>query len=176
MNKLLIGLLFSLELFAGALVLQSGSVQAHTEMMLDSEINPLNSQLSADVSMEGSNIATMSGKFWVDMNLFKSDKEDRDEHMHESLDSMNFKLATFSILSVSKRPEANMYDIAGKLSFHGVERDLKAKAKITIDGTKISFHATSMINMPDYAIEMPCMVFMCVRNQVDFVVDATFVQ
>jgi polyisoprenoid-binding protein YceI len=174
MKKLFIGLLFSLELFAGALVLQSGSVQAHTEMMMDSEINPLNSKLSAEVSIEGLNFETMSGQFWVDMSLFKSDKEDRDEHMHKSLNSASFKLATFSILSVSKTSEADMYDIAGKLSFHGVEHNLKAKAKITVDAKKISFHATSMINMPDYGIEMPCMVFMCVRDQVDFVVKATF--
>lgn len=176
MIKLLIGFLFSLELFAGTLVLQSGSVQAHTETMLGSEINPLNSKLSVEVNIEDLNFETMSGQFWVEMNLFKSDEEDRDKNMYESLHSASFKLATFSIFSVSKASEVDMYDISGKLSFHGIERDLTAKAKITVDTKKISFHATSMINMLDYGIEMPCMLFICVRDQVDLVVQATFSQ
>ena len=174
MKKLLMSLLFSLPLLAGSLQLQSGSIQAHTEMMMDSEINPLNKSLQADISIEGSNIKTLSGKFWVDLNLFASDKKDRDEHMYESLESTKFTSATFSILNVEATAEADTYTVNGKLSFHGVERTLQAKAKIYFENNTLHFDATSMINMPDYGIEMPCMVFMCVRDQVDLVVKATF--
>ena len=174
MKKLFLGLLLSLPLLAGSLQLQSGFIQAHTEMMMDSEINPLNKSLQADVSIEGTNIKTLAGKFWVDLNLFASDKKDRDEHMYESLESTKFTSATFSILNVEATAEANMYTVNGKLNFHGEERAQQAKAKIHFENNTLHFDATSMINMPDYGIEMPCMVFMCVRDQVDLVVKAAF--
>ena len=174
MKKLFLGLLLSLPLLAGSLQLQSGFIQAHTEMMMDSEINPLNKSLQADVSIEGTNIKTLAGKFWVDLNLFASDKKDRDEHMYESLESTKFTSATFSILNVQATAEKDIYSINGKLNFHGVEKALEAKAKIYFENNTLHFEATSMINMPDYGIEMPCMVFMCVRDQVDLVVKATF--
>jgi polyisoprenoid-binding protein YceI len=174
MKKLFLGLLLSLPLLAGSLQLQDGSIEAHTEMMMDSEINPLNKSLQADVSIEGVNINTLAGKFWVDLNLFASDKKDRDEHMYKSLESTKFTSATFSILNVQATAEKDIYSINGKLNFHGVEKALEAKAKIYFENNTLHFEATSMINMPDYGIEMPCMVFMCVRDQVDLVVKATF--
>ena len=174
MKKLFLGLLLSLPLLAGSLQLQDGSIEAHTEMMMDSEINPLNKSLQADVSIEGVNINTLAGKFWVDLNLFASDKKDSDEHMYKSLESTKFTSATFSILNVQATAEKDIYSINGKLNFHGVEKALEAKAKIYFENNTLHFEATSMINMPDYGIEMPCMVFMCVRDQVDLVVKATF--
>ncbi len=174
MKKLFLGLFLSLPLFAGALQLQEGSIQAHTEMMMDSEINPLNKSLQADVSIEGLNIKTLAGKFWVDLNLFASDKKDRDEHMYESLESTKYTSASFSILNIEATEEKDTYTINGKLSFHGVERALQAKAKIYFQNNTLHFEAKSMINMPDYGVEMPCMVFMCVRDQVDLVVKAAF--
>ena len=174
MKKLFLGLLLSLPLLAGSLQLQDGSIEAHTEMMMDSEINPLNKSLQADVSIEGVNINTLAGKFWVDLNLFASDKKDRDEHMYKSLESTKFTSAAFSILNVQATAEKDIYSINGKLNFHGVEKALEAKAKIYFENNTLHFEATSMINMPDYGIEMPCMVFMCVRDQVDLVVKATF--
>ena len=174
MKKLFLGLLLSLPLLAGSLQLLDGSIETHTEMMMDSEINPLNKSLQADVSIEGVNINTLAGKFWVDLNLFASDKKDRDEHMYKSLESTKFTSATFSILNVQATAEKDIYSINGKLNFHGVEKALEAKAKIYFENNTLHFEATSMINMPDYGIEMPCMVFMCVRDQVDLVVKATF--
>lgn len=174
MKKLLLAFLFSLPLLAGSLQLQSGSIEAHTEMAMDSTIDPLNKSLFAEITMDGSNIETMAGKFWIDLNLFISDNKDRDTNMHESLESKKFILTTYTITSVKKTAEADMYDIHGKLDFHGVQKDLSAKAKITLEKDLVSFDATSVINMPDFGVEMPCMVFMCVRDQVDLVVQAKF--
>lgn len=174
MKKLLLILLVSLPLLAGSLQLQKGSIEAHTEMMMDTTIDPLNESLFAEITMDGSNIETMAGKFWIDLNLFLSDNKDRDEHMHDALSSKKFILTTFVISSVQKTGEADMYDIHGKLDFHGVQKDLSAKAKITLEKDLVSFDATSVINMPDFGVEMPCMVFMCVHDSVDLKVKATF--
>ena len=174
MKKKLLVLLLSLPLLAGSLQLQSGSIKAHADMMMDSGINPLNNNLSAEINIQDENIQTLSGQFWIDLNSFASDKKDRDEHMYEALESLKFKLATFTIVSMDKTEEKDIYTINGKLNFHGKEKKLKAKANVICkDGTMI-LNARSMINMPDFGVKMPCLMFICVRDRVDLVISATF--
>jgi polyisoprenoid-binding protein YceI len=174
MKKIVITLLLALPLFAINLELKSGSVAAHTEMMMDSTIDPKNDALKADISINNNDITTIKGKFWVEMGLFKSDKSDRDKSMYKDVEADKFKLATYTVSSVKKAEGQDSYIIDGVLSFHGKEKQLSAKAKITtIDGS-LSINATSMILMSDFGIKMPCMVFMCVRDKVDLLIDAKF--
>ena len=173
MKKLLIVLFLSLPIFAGNLVLSSGVINAHTEQMMDSTINPFSEKLEAQLSIDGSDITTLSGKFWVEMKSFISDNADRDEHMYETIKSEENVLATFNIISVVQTKEADVYQIDGTLDFHGKKNQLMAKAKIIYANATLNFDADSMIKMSDYGVEMPCMVFMCVRDQVDLKIKAT---
>lgn len=174
MKKILIGLLLALPLIATDLELKSGSVAAHTEMLMDSTIDPVNNSLQADISIENNDITTIKGKFWVEMTLFKSDKSDRDESMYKEIQADKFKSATYTIGSVTKIDGENSYKIDGKLNFLGQEKPLSANAKITtIDGSLV-IEAKTMILMSDFGLKMPCMMFMCVRDQVDLLVKAAF--
>lgn len=174
MKKLLFILLLSLPLLAGNLQLKSGSIAAHTEMLMDTEIDPLNSNLFAQMKIQDNDFTTLSGKFWVDLNSFASDNTDRDEHMYESLDTENFKLATYTIISVTKSDALDMFKVKGTLDFHGHKKELNADAKITLNNGALEFNATSMMMMPEYGVEMPCMMFLCVRDQLDLVIKASF--
>ena len=174
MKNILLVLLLSFPLFATDLVLKNGYIIAHTEMMMDSEINPRNDNLKANISIEGNDFTTISGKFWVEMNLFASDKSDRDESMYEEVEATKFKLATYTISGITKTQTKDSYIIYGKLNFHGQERALTANAEITVVDGSLVINATSMILVSDFGIEMPCMVFMCVRDQVDLTIKATF--
>lgn len=174
MRDLLLVILFCLPIFAGSIELENGYVAAHTEMAMDSTIDPTNNSLLADVTIENKDIETIKGKFWVEMGLFTSDKADRDKSMYKDVESEKYKLATYTISKITKKTEKDSYTIDGVLSFHGVEKPLMAKAEITnIDGNLI-INATSMILMSDFGIEMPCLVFMCVRDQVDLLIKASF--
>ncbi|MFA5233574.1 MAG: YceI family protein [Sulfurimonas sp.] len=174
MKKILVGLLLALPLFAINLELKSGSVAAHTEMLMDSTIDPINNSLQADISIDNNDITTIKGKFWVEMTLFKSDKSDRDESMYKEIQTDKFKSATYTIKSITKVEGKDSYMIDGTLNFLGKEKPLSAKAKITtIDGS-LAIEAKSMILMSDYGVKMPCMMFMCVRDQVDLLVKAAF--
>lgn len=174
MKNILFMLLLAFPLFATDLQLKSGSVAAHTEMMMDSTIDPINNSLRADVSITNNDITTIKGKFWVEMNLFASDKNDRDKSMYKDVEADKFKLATYTISSVTKADGENSYTINGTLSFHGQDKPLSAKAKITTVDGSLSINATSAILMSDFGIKMPCMMFMCVRDRVDLLVKATF--
>jgi polyisoprenoid-binding protein YceI len=176
MKKTLLALLLTIPLLGANLQLNSGSVAAHTEMLMDSTIDPLNNSLNADLTMDGSDVTTLKGKFWVDMNLFKSDKSERDKNMYKEVESDKFKLATYTISSIEKADGGNSYTINGVLDFHGKEKPLIAKAQIvSVNGT-LTINASSMILMSDFGIKMPCMAFLCVRNQVDLLVKANLLQ
>jgi polyisoprenoid-binding protein YceI len=176
MRKIFFILLGALELFAASLQMQSGSIAAHTEMVMDKTIDPFTEKLAGEISMDGSDIGTLKGRFWVDLNLFSSDNKDRDKHMFEALESKSFTTASYEIVSVEKKDTANSYTIKGTLDFHGVKKELIADATITVANGVLNLEAKSMINMPDYGVTMPCMVFMCVRDQVDLLVKAQLKQ
>ncbi|QOY52014.1 YceI family protein [Candidatus Sulfurimonas baltica] len=174
MKNLLIVLLLSLPLLAMDLKLKDGSVVAHTEMMMDSEINPTNNSLKAELSIQNNDITTIKGKFWVDMIGFISNKTDRDESMYKEVEADKFKDATYTILDITKKEAKDSYTINGTMSFHGQERPLSANADIKVENGSLVINASTMILVSDFGIEMPCMVFMCVRDQVDLAIKASF--
>ena len=173
MKKLLLVLLVSLPLLAGNLTLKNGFVAAHTEMMMDSTIDPLNNHLQADVSINGDDLLSLKGKFWIEMGLFSSDNEDRDEHMHEADEASLFPKAIYNLSSVTME-EDGVYTLHGNLEFHGQTKPFMATAEITDKNGEITISATSKILVSDFGVEMPCMVFMCVRDQVDIFAKAVF--
>lgn len=166
MKRLLFLLLLILPLFAGNLQLKEGFVAAHTEMLMDKTIDPLNSNLQADMSMKGDDLSSLRGKLWIEMKLFSSDNDDRDENMHESNEVGKFPFATYTISDVTKNDDA-AYTINGELDFHGQKRAFILKSEITLIENEVTINATSKFLVSDYGMEMPCMMFMCVRDQVD---------
>ena len=167
MKKLLLVLLLAFPLLAGNLELKEGFVAAHTEMLMDSTIDPLNAHVSADMSIDGDDLLSLKGKIWVEMELFSSDNADRDEHMHEADEATLFPSATYTISSLTKEKEANAYTIHGSLNFHGQDKAFMAEAEVIEKDGMITISSKSSLLVSDYGVEMPCMVFMCVRDQVD---------
>jgi len=173
MKKLLFALLVTLPLLAGNLQLENGSIKAHTTMMWE-DIEPKNDKLSADVSMTDDDISTLSGKFWVNMKLFVSDKTDRDEHMYKEMKVDEFTTSTFTISKVSALDEKDTYSIDGTLNFYGVDKKLNAKAVIVKKEGTLTLNAESSMTVTDFGMEQVCKFFMCVNEKVDFKVEASF--
>jgi len=176
MNKLLLVLLLSLPLLAGDLQLKEGFVAAHTEIVMDRTIDPLNTSLQASLSINDNDILSLKGKFWIEMKSFSSDNEDRDEYMHEANEIEKYPLSTYTLSKVTKVEGDNIYEIEGNLNFFGHDKPFTAKAEIIQDTKMITISATSMILVSDYGLEMPCMLFLCVRDQVDLFVKAVLLK
>jgi polyisoprenoid-binding protein YceI len=167
MKKLIFILLCSLPIFAGNLTLKEGFVAAHTEMLMDSTIDPLNNTISADITMQGNDLLSLKGKLTVEMSLFVSDNSDRDKNMDEATQVDKYPLASYTIMHVTKAEGKNNYLLEGTLDFHGKKNPLTFKAEIMHADKTVTINATSMILVSEYGLEMPCMMFMCVRDQVD---------
>ncbi|MDA7818066.1 YceI family protein [Sulfurimonas sp.] len=174
MIKLLLVLCFSIALVADSLNIKNGVLKAHTEMMMDSNIDPINKNLHAHLTIRENDLTTIEGVFWVEMNMFASDESDRDEAMHESIKSSVHKLAIYKIFSVTKTEIKDIYEINGVLSFQGIDKDLVAEAKIVQEMDSMSINATTSMQFSDYGIEMPCLLFMCVDDMVDLNIQASF--
>lgn len=166
MKHILFALFLTLPLLAGNLELKEGFVAAHTEMMMDSSIDPLNNDLHADMSMEGDDLMTLRGKLWVEMSLFSSDNAKRDKNMHETNEVEKYPLATYSISTLTHIRE-NAYTLNGELTFHGKTKPFSFNTEIFLTGETVTINATSKLLVSDFGMEMPCMLFMCVKDQVD---------
>jgi len=175
MKKFLLLLLISLPLLAANLQLKEGFVAAHTEMMMDSTIDPLNNHLHADLTMQADDVTSLRGKLWVEMSLFSSDNVDRDQHMHETNEVEKYPLATYTISNVTKTDNGT-YTIDGELNFYGQNRPFALQAEILLQEETISINATSKIRVSDFGMEMPCIMFMCVRDQVDIFAKAVLIK
>jgi len=175
MKKLFLGLLLSLPLLASQLSVSSGTISAHAKMMMDSNINPISNKLGGKVSIDNNDISSLYGTLSIPLGSFKSDKEDRDEHMYETLDIVKFAKASYTISIVVKDEQVpDTYTIKGKLNLHGIEKDLDAKGKITFENGELVLDAKADLMMEQFGIEMPCMVFMCVDEKVVLDIKATF--
>jgi len=174
MKTLLFTLLLALPLLAGNLTLQKGFVQSHTEMVMDSKIDSVNNALHVEANIDGDDITSINGKFWLDVGSFVSDNADRDEHMDEVTEAKKIPLATYNLTSITKLDtDKDAYTLHGVLEFHGVKKPVTFNAQILNKEDTIEISADTQILGPNFGLEMPCMVFMCVDDEIDLLVEIT---
>lgn len=175
MKKIIMVLILAYPLFAAELTLKEGFVAAHTEMIMDSTIDPLNTNLKGKMSITGDDLLSLKGTLSIQMDLFTSDNEDRDEHMHEANEASQFPLASYTITSVTQNTKGD-YTLHGTMTFHGQDKPFIAQAEIIDTKDEIIISATSHLLVSDFGIEAPCMMFMCVRDKVDIFAKAIFLK
>ena len=173
MRYLFIALLTSTTLFSANLTFSSGSVQAKTSILGDSNINPSSSNIISHLTMEKGDVTTLKGTIDVSLVDLKSDNSDRDEHMHKVIDINTYTKTTFTINSVAKNTEGS-YNIHGTLNLHGVTKALNLLGEITETSNQVSIKATTTFNMSDFGIEPPTLFFLTVRDQLNMTIDTTY--
>jgi len=164
MFKLLV--ILSLGLFASAssITVQNGEIKAHTEVLGDSEINPTTKNVKADLTIEDT-IESIKGKIYFEALTLVSDKNGRDEHMHELLKVEKYKTISFDIKNITKNE--NSYDINGIVTLNGVSKNITAKTVINRQNNQITLNGGFSFNLTDFSLEPPVMMFLTVRNQID---------
>ena len=170
---LLLMLTFATWLGAAQLNVTQGSVTAHTEVFGDSNIEPSTTAITSHLSM-GDTPESIEGSVIVSMTSLASDNSDRDEHMHEAMESSTYPNATYTFTSVT--PEEKGYKIEGTMKLHGVTKPVTFQTEITDNGDTLSMKGTGSILMTDFGIEPPVLLFLTVRDQVDLRFDVIFSQ
>ena len=160
-------------LFSANLTFSSGSVGAQTSILGDSNINPSSSKIVSHLTMDKGDVTTLKGSVDVSLVDLKSDNEDRDEHMHETINVEKYTKTTFTIDSVAKNTEGS-YNINGKLNLHGVTKEVNLLGEVSESDDKVSIKAKTTFNMSDFGIEPPTLLFLTVKDQLNMTVDTTY--
>jgi polyisoprenoid-binding protein YceI len=173
MRYLLATLLTTATLFSANLTFSSGSVEAHTKIMGDSNINPSSSNIVSHLTMDKGDVTTLKGSVDVSLVELKSENEDRDEHMHETINVDKYAKTTYTINSVEKNT-AGTYNISGTLSLHGITKNIDLLGTVIESGESVSINAKTTFNMSDFGIEPPSMLFLTVRDLLEMSIDTTY--
>jgi len=164
MYKFMILIFLSGILNATMFSLQTGEIKAHTEIFGDSGIDPKTTTISSKLMME-EGVESLKGTISFKTLSLKSEEEDRDENMYESMNSELHKSVSFYILRVEKLE--NNYEIHGYIVLNGVKKEIKSMATIVKIEDSLRVSGTFSIKMSDFSIEPPTLLFLSVRDQVD---------
>lgn len=108
----------------------------------------------------------------VDVTTFNSGNSNRDSHAMEVIDALSYPEAIFNSSSIAQNGDsAKVY---GKLTFHGVTRDLTINAKITWTNDKLFVNGSFDISLTYYNVERPSLLLIPVKDTLKFILTQVF--
>jgi hypothetical protein len=121
------------------------------------------------------NAATSDLVFSVPIKDFKFEKSLMQEHFNEKyLESEKFPKATFQGKVEGfdpGKPGEQQVKANGKLSIHGVTREINVPGTMEVSGNKIVMKSKFMVKVADYDITIPQLVFQNIAEEVQVTVD-----
>lgn len=117
-------------------------------------------------------------QFSVPMKGFEFEKKLMQEHFNENyVESGKYPTATFkgavgnnSAVNYTKDGIYNV-NVKGKLTLHGVTKDVEAPGTVKVEGGKVSAASTFVIKLSDYNIAIPAVVKDKISNSIKINVD-----
>jgi polyisoprenoid-binding protein YceI len=174
MKKLIIiGLLFSgVSVQAQKFVAEKSFVSFFSDALLE--------DITADNKKASSIINTATGDiaFSIPIKEFQFAKSLMQEHFNEKyMESETYPKATFQGKVNGFDPKATGIQnvtATGKLTIHGVTKDVDIPGTIEIKDNKILAKSKFIVKVADYKIEIPQLVFQNIAEQVEVTVDFVY--
>jgi polyisoprenoid-binding protein YceI len=137
-----------------------------------------------DITAENTKVATIFNAatgdlvFSVPMKEFQFEKSLMQEHFNEKyVESEKFPKATFQgKLSGYDLNKSGAQDAraVGKLTIHGVTRDIDVPGTFAVEGKNLTMKSKFMVKVADYEITIPTLLFQNIAEQVEVTVDFTY--
>ena len=172
MPYLILILLLLLPLEATKLEFIDGFAAAHTEMFGDSTIDPMSTNISADVSYDQSP-DSLKGEIKVHLDTFFSDNTRRDNNMYETMQRDLYPHVSYHIISLTKT-SGKLYKLKGDMQLHGVRKEVVFDVYVNETKDTFSLRGKTSIVMSHFKIKPPSLFFLTVRDQVDLTIKAQF--
>ncbi|HTE32672.1 MAG TPA: YceI family protein [Chryseolinea sp.] len=116
--------------------------------------------------------------FSVPIKEFQFAKSLMKEHFNEKyMDTEKFPKSTFQGVVEGFDPASKTEQSViakGKLSIHGVTKDVEIPGKLTSDGSTLVMKASFITQLKDYNIEIPTLMWQNIAEQVEVTVDFSF--
>ncbi len=127
-------------------------------------------QYTVDVDMATKTIKHVTGV--VDVTTFDSGNSNRDSHAMEVIDALTYPEANFTSSSIEQKGDSLL--IQGKLTFHGVTRDVVARAREAWSQQNLEVNGGMDISLTAFKIERPSLMLIPVEDNLDFTFKAFF--
>ena len=127
--------------------------------MLVSEVDGSFKDFTGTVASEKEDFSDLKTTFTIQAKSVFTDNEKRDEHLRSAdfFDVEKFPTITFTSASFKKVADKK-YELTGKLSMHGVTKDVKWDVKVNgpvkspYGDTRAGFKATTIINRVEFGV------------------------
>lgn len=150
---------------------ESGHVEFHSSVPLHS-FTGTSEQLTGRIALADSTV-----DFYVDLNTLETGVAKRDRDMRETLESEQFPFAEFfGTLTSPFDPNdtaPQKVTVTGTFTMHDVTRDITVEGTLTPEGDALHLVAEWTMNMADYDIEPPGILFYRVSEEIDVELEAT---
>jgi len=147
----------------------SGSRISFTSAAPLETINGTSSRVSGTLSVNPSNLSSVSGRIEVPVSSLDTGVDLRDEHLHGSgwLDAARFPTAVFEITGVegatALQPDVEArVTVVGRFTLHGQTRPVRAETRVKLVTTEGPQHlrvrSRFTVNLPSYGVTVPALV------------------
>ncbi|HKK45393.1 MAG TPA: YceI family protein [Balneolaceae bacterium] len=124
------------------------------------------------------NLADSTVSFYLDLSTLSTGVELRDEHMQEEfLETDKYPFAQFSGKLVSPfdptSPDTQQVKVQGQFKIHGVSRDITVDGEMARKNNQLYVQAKWKLDLPDYNIAIPQVLFMKVSKTQQLSITAT---
>ena len=108
----------------------------------------------------------------VDVTSFDSGNSSRDSHAMEVIDALTYPDASFTGTTISQQGDS--LKISGKLTFHGVTKDVVVPAMAKWEQNKLDVTGDFDLSLEAFHIERPSLLLIPVEDKLSFSFKAAF--
>ena len=108
----------------------------------------------------------------VDVTTFDSGNSNRDSHAMEVIDAITYPDVRFMSTSITQSGDS--IHVTGRLTFHGVTRDVTIGGMLTWSSQELVMHGGFDLSLEAFKIERPSLLMIPVEDKLSFTVTAAF--
>lgn len=136
------------------------------------EVEATSKEVSSTISADPSTKTIKAVSATVDVMTFNSGNSNRDSHAMEVIDAISFPEASFSSTSISSRNDSLW--VTGKLTFHGVTREVTMSSQAQWTDHTLTIHAGFSISLTSFQIERPALLLVPVHDELRFTLTTAY--
>lgn len=175
MKCLKLCLIFSLHIpfmYGQKFIAENSSVRFYSKAAIE-DITAVNQSAVSLFNVETGEVA-----FSIPVKNFRFEKSLMQEHFNEKyMETEKFPKSSFEGFITGydgKSTGAQEVRATGKLTIHGVTREIEAKGTVMISGKNITVKSTFVVKLEDYAVPRPQLLWKNIAEQVEVTIDFTY--
>ena len=136
------------------------------------EIESTSKEARCSIAVDLGNKSIKQVSVAVDVTTFNSGNSNRDSHAMEVIDALSYPEASFTSTNISQNGDS--LKISGKLTFHGITRDILIRAAQKWTNNKLIVNGKFEISLTAFKVERPSLLMIPVKDELKFSLIQTF--